>query len=206
MMTLHCGSDLAEKAVLVYTLFWLLWEQSKLAKAGDWVFCINRFNIEKSWCWNRRKKSKQPEEVVNSTSTEHSLPSFPHTHGIFGFWIPKIPFSSASSLHPSANPSDSSRRTNTACNVIKQQQRTKKVPVIAWKQTGAVYVDSSIAFTPVTGGISLQTVRYNLPSQNMQHILEAKEVMNPFSAEQQSQQTNEGIIDQHTQPNFLHDC
>lgn len=50
---------------------------------------------------------------------------------------------------------------------------------------------------PVTGGISFQTVSYNLLSGNMQHILEAKEVVNPFSAEQQSQQTNEGILEQH---------
>ncbi|RLW04207.1 hypothetical protein DV515_00006166 [Chloebia gouldiae] len=40
-------------------------------------------------------------------------------------------------------------------------------------------------------------MRYNLLSQNMLHILEAKEVVNPFSAEQQSQKTNEGIIEQH---------
>lgn len=51
-----------ERYGLVYTSFWLLWEGSKPAMDGDWVFCVNRFNMDKSWCRNRRKKSKQPEE------------------------------------------------------------------------------------------------------------------------------------------------
>lgn len=58
MMTLYCGSDLAEKAALVYTLFWLLWEQSKPAKAGDWVFSINRFNTEKKLMLKQQEKVK----------------------------------------------------------------------------------------------------------------------------------------------------
>lgn len=167
---------------------------------------LNRFNIDKNWCWNRSKKSKQPEEVVNGRSTEHSFPSSPsHPWGFFFVlwgWIPQSLFSSASSLHPSPRPSGSSRRTNTAC---KQQKRTQAGSSHSLEPKMSTLSRQLHCFhsCPVTG-ISFQTVRYSLLAQNMQHILEAEEVVNPFSAEQQSQQTNEGIIEHIA--NFLHDC
>lgn len=81
---------------------------------------------------------------------------------------------------------------------IKQQQRTKpgSSHSLEPKMSSSSRQIHCFHTYPVTGGISFQTVRYNLQSDNMQHTLEAQEVVNPFSAEQQFQQTNEGILEQ----------
>lgn len=119
--------------------------------------------------------------MVNGRSTEHSFPSSPHTYGVFFLcgWIPQSLFSSASSLYPSPRPSDSSRRTSNAC---KQQQRTKAGSSHSLEpKTSSLSRQLNCFHTyPVTGGISFQAVRYNLISQNMQHILKAKEISESF--------------------------
>lgn len=94
MMT-FCISAATYLKKLCFSLYLILATVGKEQTSSGWrlTFCVNRFNLDKSWCWNRRQKSK-PEEV-RSIAQVQSIPSpDPLTPMFFLFFDneSKIPF------------------------------------------------------------------------------------------------------------------